>query len=176
MSKRSACFLCWKNAKGLCNTRTYIGERQAVEEVMHVLEDMAASDQEFYYDLSVITEDKTERSMIQKELHSLENKMKRIKDAYINEIDTLEEYKENKAILIKRQEELQVRLEQSQKVSRFPARRKNINLQLLMEQLKDESIETADKANALSEIFDCFIWDNEKKELQVVLNQNIKSE
>ncbi len=176
MSKRSACFLCWKNAKGLCDTKTYIGERQAVEEVMHVLEDMAASDQEFYYDLSVITEDKTERSMIQKELHSLENKMKRIKDAYINEIDTLEEYKENKAILIKRQEELQVRLEQSQKVSRFPARRKNINLQLLMEQLKDESIETADKANALREIFDCFIWDNEKKELQVVLNQNIKSE
>ena len=102
--------------------------------------------------------------------------MKRIKDAYINEIDTLEEYKENKAILIKRQKELQVRLEQSQKVSRFPARRKNINLQLLMEQLKDESIETADKANALREIFDCFIWDNEKKELQVVLNQNFKSE
>lgn len=172
--KRSAGFLCWKNAKGLCDTRSYIGESQVVKEVLGILKDMTASGRDFYYDLSVIQNDKTEHALLQKELKSLEKKMKRIKEAYINEIDTLEEYKENKALLTKRQKELLEKLAQTQTIAHFPLIRKDINLQLLINQLQDETIETADKANALREIFDSFIWDSKQKELHVVLHQNIK--
>ena len=89
-------FCCWKYSKGLCSTRNGITLKNAEKEVLSILEELSGSGYFYNYNLNVINTENTERGYILKELKSLDAKMKRIKDAYINEIDTLEEYKASK--------------------------------------------------------------------------------
>lgn len=56
-------------------------------------------------------------SLILDQLSRIAGKERRIRDAYRDGIDTLEEYKENKAILVKEQETLEAELEQLRSVS-----------------------------------------------------------
>ena len=55
-----------------------------------------------------------ERKLLSEQLKQLEQKEKRIKAAYQNGIDTLEEYKENKEILRNEQKQLELRLSNCQ--------------------------------------------------------------
>ena len=52
-----------------------------------------------------------DRQRYEHELSSLDRKMERIREAYLNEIDTLEDYKRNKQMLEKRRIDLQTLLD-----------------------------------------------------------------
>lgn len=86
----------------------YISEKKltaAVLESLHqVLDNTAAT--EFSLVRSTYTDTELERAMYENELKLLENKYKRIKEAYLNEVDTLEEYKANRDMLDLRKNEL----------------------------------------------------------------------
>lgn len=58
------------------------------------------------------TEDKTEKKLLETKLNRIALKEERIKEAYRDGIDTLEEYKNNKEILLKEKNELLTLLEQ----------------------------------------------------------------
>ena len=55
-------------------------------------------------------EDKSELKILEGLLAKMESKEKRIKDAYMNGIDSMEEYKENKLLLSKERADLEERI------------------------------------------------------------------
>lgn len=95
-------FQCSRRSKGRCSTSSYINAKKAEQSVVLALRDILSSDTINYQRRTVTSDTSETESLIKIELAKLDQKEKRIKDAYINEIDTLEEYKENKAS-IKRQ-------------------------------------------------------------------------
>ena len=70
-------------------------------------------------DINITTNNNdTEYKIAQSNLKSIENKLVRIKEAYVNGIDTLEEYKENKAKLQSQLEVANKKIKESQKPSK----------------------------------------------------------
>lgn len=172
-SKSVPNFSCWKHAKGLCSTRNGITLKNAEKEVLSILEELSGSGYFYNYNLNVINTENTERGYILKELKSLDTKMKRIKDAYINEIDTLEEYKANKELILKRRAELSEKLEAATVTIHPASVHKDVDFQGLIDIIKDENSNDTKKHNALLEVVDHFVWDKETQEMTVVLNGNI---
>ena len=166
-------FCCWKYSKGLCSTRNGITLKNAEKEVLSILEELSGSGYFYNYNLNVINTENTERGYILKELKSLDAKMKRIKDAYINEIDTLEEYKTNKELILKRRTELNEKLEAATITIHPASVHKDVDFQGLIDIIKDENSNDTKKHNALLEIVDHFVWDKETQEMTVVLNEDI---
>ena len=108
-------FQCSRRSKGRCSTSSYINEKKAEQSVVTALNDLLSSDA-IDYERRPFPDDAGEtESLIKSELIKLEQKEKRIKDAYINEIDTLEEYRDNKAAINLQRENLLKQLENTAK-------------------------------------------------------------
>lgn len=170
-------FQCWKKGKGLCNCyhSNNINEAKAVEEITNILQELVNSGYYFDYDFSLINDEGTEKKLLQNELKSLDVKERRVKDAYINGIDSIEEYRENKKILSSKRKEIQEKLD-STKVAAQPAPvQKEINFAKIIDLIHDENTDYITKGNALRDVFDHFIWNKEKGEMRAVLNMNVKS-
>ena len=172
-SKSVPNFCCWKHSKGLCSVHNGITLKNAEKEVLSILEELSGSGYFYNYNLNVINTENTERGYILKELKSLDAKMKRIKDAYINEIDTLEEYKTNKELITKRRTELNERLASATVTTHPASAHRAVDFQGLIEVIKDENSNDTKKHNALLEVVDHFVWNKETQEMTVVLNGNI---
>lgn len=108
-------------------------------------------------------------------MKSLDAKEQRIKDAYINGIDSIEEYKANKEMLAERRQELQRKLANANVTTLPTSIQKEINIHKVIELIQDENTDFITKGNALRDIFDHFIYDKEKDEMNAVLNMNVKS-
>jgi len=170
-------FQCWKKGKGLCNCyrSNNITVAKAIEEITKILHELKTLELYLDFDLSVIRDEGTERTLLQKEMKSLDVKEHRIKDAYINGIDSIEEYKANKEMLAGKRQELQQRLANAN-VTTLPASiQKEINIESIIELIQNENIDYITKGNALRDIFDHFIYDKEKDEMSAILNMNVKS-
>lgn len=100
---------CINYSKGACTTSHCIKivdiENSIIDELKHLL----GEDTFTYENLSASNSNINELNEVRKAIKQLDVKEKRIKDAYINEIDTLEEYKENKILLKKERIKLQNR-------------------------------------------------------------------
>lgn len=87
-------FQCYRFTKGKCLVSHAISEKKLVPLVLNVLkEDMNKSYIEYEH---ISTEPDNKQDMLKVQLRRLESREKRIKEAYLNGIDSLEEYKENK--------------------------------------------------------------------------------
>ena len=90
-------FQCWKYAKGFHKTSVALSVKKAEEAVTDYF-DQILSGAEFSYIRKSQPKDNNDLEIerLQKELSKLEIREKRIREAYESEIDTLEEYKNNK--------------------------------------------------------------------------------
>lgn len=170
-------FQCWKKGKGLCNCyrSNNITAAKAIEEITKILHELETLELYLDFDLSVIRDEGTEKALLQKEMKSLDAKEQRIKDAYINGIDSIEEYKANKEMLAGRRQELQQKLANANITTLPTSIQKEINIHKVIELIQDENTDYITKGNALRDIFDHFIYDKEKDEMTAVLNMNVKS-
>ncbi len=95
--KRPDFFQCWKYAKGIhpgsCCVAVHIAEKAVLESLQKAI---STNEIEYEYIQQTDSTLKGEEILIQEALARLEIKEQRIKEAYENEVDTLEEYKQNK--------------------------------------------------------------------------------
>ena len=95
--KRSSCFQCWKYAKGYhatsCSISVKKAERLLLESILQVLE---TGNVEFEYIRKPNQKNQDEISVLEAALARTDIKELRIKDAYENGIDSLDEYRANK--------------------------------------------------------------------------------
>lgn len=101
-------FQCWKYAKGFHKVSVALSVKKAEEAVFEYFDRIEAGE-DFTYIRKF--DSKTEESfdkikLLQIELEKIDTKERRVRDAYENGIDTLEEYKENRSRLKKYRDDL----------------------------------------------------------------------
>ncbi|MCM1224930.1 MAG: recombinase family protein [Lachnospiraceae bacterium] len=102
---------CWQADKGKCPNHKSLRLDKAEQMVLDYLYDMFVLKKNVDYHIVHIDRNPVDHNdIIQSELSKLNDREKRIKAAYIDGIDSLEEYKYNKRTLQKQREELQKQL------------------------------------------------------------------
>lgn len=117
------------------------------------------------------TEVVDERSIIRDRLNSLASKEERIKASYREGIDTLEEYKSNKAILQKERDNLEEQLKelegQNPEPDQDPTGDMLLKVRSVYDILISDSYTYIQKNEALKQIVDKIIYDKESDSLKI---------
>lgn len=152
-------FNCWKYLKGLCHESHYIAADTAVNSVISGFEAVLESGTFYHVNIKKQPINEKEIEQLQKQLSKIDIKLKKIKDAYIAGIDTLEEYKSNKQLILAEQESIEIKLaalskaEVQKELSQeeiYTRLDENIRAALLI--MKSESTTHIEKGNALRNI------------------------
>lgn len=150
--KESPHFLCWKSVKGLCTTRNSISQAKAEKDVMDGLQRMI--DNFDIVKIAPIQKYDVDSDEISKQIKSLNTKLSRVKDAYINGVDTLEEYRFNRTRLDKEIDKLESMRSNPPAIE--PLTKEKIES---VYQFIEASDVVSDKAAALRTIVDYVIYD-----------------
>lgn len=174
-SGKNAGLQCWKYAKGLCNESHYISYLLLEEYVKDSLRDILNDNDISYsvvYSGSIDQECKLQE--YQQRLKKLSAREKRIKDAYLNEIDSLEEYRENKCALDRERDIIESDIKkiinskiQYSKDEMDDKMRQNIIR--LLEIIDDESVSSEAKGNAIRSVVDHISFDRKNTSLKFYL-------
>lgn len=167
--KRPDFFQCWKYAKGFHEGSCCLSVRLAEKAVIESLEEVLATN-ELEYEYIRKTNDtvNAEEVAIQEALAHLEVKERRIREAYENEIDTLEEYKQNKLRLKSEREELMADAErlhrQAEQVPDVVPSKEDVMRQVahVHEIISDSNIDYETKGNALRKIVKDIVFDRKR--------------
>ncbi|CCY00513.1 MULTISPECIES: recombinase family protein [unclassified Clostridium] len=172
--KRPDFFQCWKYAKGFHEGSCCLSVRLAEKAVIESLEEVLATN-ELEYEYIRKTNDtvNAEEVAIQEALAHLEVKERRIREAYENEIDTLEEYKQNKLRLKSEREELMADAErlhrQAEQAPDVVPSKEDVMRQVahVHEIISDSNIDYETKGNALRKIVKDIVFDRKKGHLYI---------
>lgn len=174
-TKNSRGFQCWKYTKGFCNESHYIGIRPIEKMVIEYLESILHSPAIVYTVISSASADADSKlADLEKQLQKVENKEKRIKAAYLNEIDSLEEYKANKAALLKERAAIEKNIKlltiSNTDMSKEEMDKKmKQNISALLTVLQDDSADYVQKGNMMRNVVDHIVFDRENTSLDMFL-------
>lgn len=107
-------FTCNGYTKGKCPVCNSVSENQLIPAILGVLQKVISSG-EVEYTVTKKTTNSSDTCLLEQQLLRLDEKYKRIKAAYINGIDTLEEYKHNKELIQKETDGLNDQLKELKK-------------------------------------------------------------
>lgn len=116
--KKYKYFRCWRNLKGMCESSNSISTKKAESYVINGLKDLLLSDSIDYEKIPIGSTLHTDQALLLDELKELAKKEERIKMAYIDGIDSLDEYKRNKKSLEKQRKKIEKQLEPKPPASR----------------------------------------------------------
>ena len=174
-TKNSRGFQCWKYTKGFCNESHYIGIRPIEKMVIEYLESILHSPAIVYTVISSASADADSKlADLEKQLQKVENKEKRIKAAYLNEIDSLEEYKANKAALLKERAAIEKNIKlltiSNTDMSKEEMDKKmKQNISALLTVLQDDSADYIQKGNMMRNVVDHLVFDRGNTSLDMFL-------
>ena len=174
-TKNSRGFQCWKYTKGFCNESHYIGIRPIEKMVIEYLESLLHSPAIVYTVISSASADADSKlADLEKQLQKVENKGKRIKAAYLNEIDTLEEYKANKAALLEERATIEKNIKlltvSNADMSKEEMDKKmKQNISALLAVLQDDSADYVQKGNMMRNVVDHIVFDRGNTSLDMFL-------
>ena len=159
-------FQCYAYGKGQCNVSHFIYEQDAVKFVLQGLRDILNNTNRSYtLSIREKKQDNNELDSLQRALKRLDAKERKIKEAYIEGIDTIEEYKENKQILSSERENISAAIDQILNAKKPSLTKKQQNA-LLIDKIKDvlviledESSDNIAKGNALRSVTSKIIYD-----------------
>ncbi|MBE5875682.1 MAG: recombinase family protein [Lachnospiraceae bacterium] len=163
-SKSSSGFNCYKYLKGMCSPSHFISERFATNHVIQGIEDKLES--LTMYDVNVIHSSKGDEELqrLNKQLAKANGKLLKIKEAYVDGIDTLDEYKENKKRIT---QEIDIIKNEITALSGSKAnlteeeilQRMTDNMRHALAIIKDENSDYVAKGNALRSIVEKIVYD-----------------
>lgn len=164
-SKNSYGFQCWSYAKGQCSTSHFISIRPAEEHVIQGLEDLLESDKLDYRVVSADdVDDKAKIENLKNQMGKLDARLARVRSAFEDGIDTLDEYKVNKSRILSEQSMLQDEIDH---LTSMMERSSSAELDRLMlaslrdvvRVLKDEEADCVKKGNAIRSVVDKIVFD-----------------
>ena len=168
-------FQCWKYGKGQCDESHYISVGQIEALVIGYLEQVTVSNDISYSVITAAASDNGSRiSELERQLQKIDAKEKRIKAAYQNGIDSLDEYKANKAAI-----NVERRIIEDSIHELTPAadtqdkelldRKMRQNISDLLSVIKDDSIDYVKKGNMMRNVVDHIVFDRKETSLDVFL-------
>ncbi|MCI8826086.1 MAG: recombinase family protein [Lachnospiraceae bacterium] len=150
-------FQCGGYLKGKCHVSHGIMESRLTSAIIDGLTELCSSDTEVSYQKLKKSDTSDTYSLLQKQLEALTQKEHRIRQAYINGIDSLEEYKENKELLQKEKDSLTLQIKEYFK----PKNNTVIDFKLEIRNVVDiisSHVEDSVKSEALHSIVDKIIY------------------
>jgi len=164
-------FQCWRYAKGFhgesCSITAKKMEGLIIESLRNAL---SSEDMKYNYVREPVSGTSDEKKNIQAAILRITHKKQRIKDAYENGIDTLEEYKAGKKRLEKEQEELENRLTD---LNSCPVRDKTADkiqlasrIQNACDIISDPGVSNEIKGNALRSVVKKIVYDKQEGKLK----------
>ena len=167
----TGCFQCWRYSKGLhresCSITASKAEALILESLKKVL---ITTGNQYEYVRPSSSSKASETELLKTALLKISSKMLRIRDAYENGIDTLEEYKKHKERLEKEKEELEIRLYElkGKQALEEEAKKRQLTsrLQNAFDLLSDPAADNETKGNALRSVMKKIIYDKEENKLK----------
>ena len=163
-------YQCGNYNKGKCSHSHFI-KTAALEEAVYEAFDrvMKNPDELLHYELKKASNEANtnDRDMILNQISKLSDKEARIKQAYRDGIDTIDEYKENKQIIDNERKNLEAQL-YSLKTSEADSSDEMLqNITSVLGIIKDTSKDTLTRANAIRSVVDHCVYDKENDKLEV---------
>lgn len=165
-------FSCYGYSKGKCKKPNGISSLVLEKEVLTSIKEILDT-KDIVYELREYqpTEQFDERKAITEQLKSLTGKEERIKASYREGIDTLEEYKANKAIIQKERESLEQQLKELKKAAhksdQDPADAMLQKVRSVYDILISNNYTYIQKNEALKQIIDKIIYDRKNDSLKI---------
>jgi len=161
-------FYCWKYAKGMHEGSVSITEKKLIRHVLQYFEKILdGADFEYEYRTAIAPAQESELSLLKEELTRLDIRERRIRLAYENEIDTLEEYKENKTRIQADRNQLQKAM-RSYRQSTAPSRSKieaRNQIRHVYEVVSNPDIDYQIKGGLLRSIVEKIVYDKPNQKL-----------
>lgn len=174
-SVKVAHFQCWKASKGQCSSLSYCNAALMEHNVIEGLSNILISDAIKYTKITSDHKKNTGENYYLNTLKSLEKKELRIKEAYINGIDTIEEYKSNKEMIQNEKLNIQQKLDEIKKKNRKQFNTdNNVNPKIsdILELLQSDC-DYVKKANSLRAIIDKIVYNKAENSLHFYLYTDI---
>ena len=172
-------FQCWAYGKGLCKESHHVSEKQISNYVIEGLEQFLQTDA-LSYEIVKVSAVNNEQEILQleKKIARLEQREKRAKAAYLDGIDTKEEYKEIKEQCEKECMELYTKLTEikSNNIMESKEQLDNQmiqNLQDVINILKNQESDYEAKGNAIRSVVESIKFDRKNTSLDFVLKLEI---
>lgn len=160
-------FQCWKYAKGLHPGSVSITERKLVDAILKNFEEiLSGKDFSFQY-IAPPSPENDEISLLEAELENLKRRESRIRLAFENEIDTLEEFRENKKRLQAEKERILSEIQKRQKpLSEAPTKKDMlVKVQDVYEVISNPDIDYQTKGTLMRSILEDIVYEKENKRL-----------
>lgn len=163
-------YQCGNYNKGKCLHSHFIKTAALEDAVYKSLERVLQNSDELHYEFKKSSNepDTNDRDIILNQLSKLNDKEARIKQAFRDGIDTIEEYKENKQLLANERKVLQSQLESLSPASSNDSSAEMLkNISTVLDIVKDTSNDTLTRANAIRSVVDHCVYDKENDKLEV---------
>lgn len=162
-------YQCGNYNKGKCSHSHFIKTFALEQAVYEALESILAGTSELHYELktTAAANQKSDKDIITEQLGKLSAKENRIKQAYMDGIDTLSEYKENKELLQKERQSLEQRLADIKIETDTSETNILKHISSVLNIIKDTSNDTLTRANAIRSVVDHMIYDREHDSIEI---------
>ena len=173
LKKRSTYFQCWKYSKGFHSGSCSVSLKKAETAVLESLQNaMTTEDIQYEYVKKIDDKIEDEKSFLESALTRLDIKERKIRDAYENDIDTLEEYKANKERLrlerSRLMEELETLSAQEPKAPPAAVQKAEImqNIRTAYELISDPDVDYELKGAALRRLFKKIVYHRQENRFE----------
>lgn len=164
-------FCCWKYSKGMHRNGGHITTKRCEIALLESLHRLAASGDgnvTFYEDNSDSDTAAIDISTYTREIERLKLREQRAKNAYLDGIDTKDEYAENRRIIYEQIYSIQNQIDILSDTSRSDNKKEVVvDLNNLISLLEDDSVSILDKHTALKGVMDHMIYHNDSGEFEM---------
>ena len=165
-------FQCYGYLKGKCSANCYVRVEDIGPAVLNALTDVVNSSSVSYTLRQCHTEHAEESSVknLKKQLSRLEQKELRAKEAYMDGIDTKEEYRANKEMLQKERRNLEEQLKEWSKTSEEPednTQKLLRHISSILDILQSDEFTMQEKNSALKSVVEKITYDREHSHIDV---------
>lgn len=165
-------FQCWRYAKGFHEGSMSISEKKVTAAVYEYFESiLAGSEFTYVYRAPETTEENTKRTSIHEELQKISVREQRIRLAFENGIDTLEEYGENKKRLKKAREDLEKELAEldNKPTEHKPSKEEALSkVRTVYDIIKNPDVDYDTKGNVMRSLIESITYDKENQKLEFI--------
>lgn len=167
-NRHSPGFQCYKYSKGIHTESCSISEKKVIAALEEYFEKLLSGmDFEYSYRSAETGEKISERESLLSKLDKISNREKRIRLAYENEVDTLEEYKRNKERLQKDREDILMQLENLDKNNEDTKTKSDVlkNVQTVYDVIKNDAIDYDIKGIFMRSLVEDIVYDKKNGKL-----------
>lgn len=162
-------FQCYRYAKGIHNESCFISEKKVVAAVYEYFENLLSGmDFEYEYHAPDVAKEINQRKALTEELEKINSKESRIRLAYENGIDTLEEYRDNKNRIQQARKELEEKIKNLDSTSSSEKPSKEVVLskvRTVYDMIKNPDVDYDTKGTLMRSLVEDIVVDKKNKQI-----------